>query len=157
LEYNIITSSDPTRSNIRPYSNDIKNDSYELQIDSSIVKLDGISTNNNIYQENGYYISNYKIKDTSFDFTNNYEKTYDINFRFTDDPTLTNLFLQFYVSSFEVSYDGSTLANFNESSRALFQPNDKYNKTYTFISNKLDVTFNPIDYILCPDEYYKNE
>ena len=33
----------------------------------------------------------------------------------------------------------------------------KPNKTYTFISNKLDVTFNPIDYILCPDEYYKNE
>ena len=134
-----------------------------MQIDNSTFTISRIHGNNekqaeyNENQADGYYIDNKLIISEDFSFTDKYENSYNINFEFKGNPILTNLFLQFYVSNFSVTYDGSTLASFGEESRVIHQPRDKYNQTYSYISNKLDVTFNPIDYILCPDEYYKNE
>ena len=99
------------------------------------------------------------IKDIKFDdFSDNTLKLkimYEMG-----NPIISNLYLRFAVSDIKIhltkgtdkiTYYTSISAN-TDTSSYLKQYNSAYDYSYRFISDKLDVMFNPMSYIVCPND-----
>ena len=85
-----------------------------------------------------------------------------ILFEFTNgNPLISNLYLRFYVESFTIHYKiGDKTYNFTSrvdpNIDTYLHTQEGFKDNYRFLSDKLDVMFNPVSYVVCPEEEEKN-
>lgn len=137
-----------TTKSVEPYTN--FDDEYIL-IDKDVVK----NSKNTVYLYNGLQkdfsinIKNIKLDD----FNNNTLKLkilYEIG-----NPIISNLYLRFAVTNVVIHCgDKKYTATIKEENKTSYlrSYNSTYDYSYRFISDKLDVMFNPLSYTVCPED-----
>jgi len=78
-------------------------------------------------------------------------------------PIIGNMYLRYYIDNFTITYKDSTNGKSYHFTSSVNQSVDTYlhntegNKdNYRFISDKIDVMFNPISYVICPEDEETN-
>jgi len=76
-------------------------------------------------------------------------------------PIIGNMYLRYYIDKFTITYNVNNkkynfTSSVNQSVDTYLHTTEGNKDNYRFISDKIDVMFNPISYVICPEEEETN-